>query len=138
MRALQYFDVSLHTAYARAKELALAQHAVPLLTAGSIRTEARAGGRCVYRYRYDAGGKRVTEYLGAAADAATTAKLEQAKQEMDEQAVIVDYCRMQAGFACTNSRCMRCAPAPTIPGARRMCCRRRCWRRCLCRRLTFC
>ena len=93
MLSLHYFDVSLHTAYAQAKELALAQHAVPLLTAGSIRTEARAGGRFVYRYRYDAGGKRVTEYLGAASEPATAAKLEQAKQEMDEQAAITDYCR---------------------------------------------
>ena len=95
MLSLHYFDVSLHTAYAQAKELALAQHAVPLLTAGSIRTEARAGGRFVYRYRYryDASGKRVTEYLGAAADAATAVKLEQAQQEMDEQALIADYCR---------------------------------------------
>jgi hypothetical protein len=90
---LHYFDVSLHTAYAQAKELALAQQAVPLLTAGSIRTEPRAGGRFVYRYRYDAAGKRVTEYLGAATEPATTAKLEQARQEMDEQAVIADYCR---------------------------------------------
>lgn len=90
---MKYFDISLHTAYAQAKELALAQHAVPLLTAGSIRTEGRGGGQFVYRYRYDAGGKRVTEYLGAASDDATVAKLAQAKQEMDEQAVIADYCR---------------------------------------------
>ena len=93
MISLKYFDVSLHTAYAQAKELALAQRAVPLLTAGSIQTEERSGGRFVYRYRYDAAGKRVTEYLGAASAAATTAKLDQAKQEMDEQAVIADYCR---------------------------------------------
>ena len=66
---------------------------MPLLTAGSIQTEARSGGRFVYRYRYDAGGKRVTEYLGAASYTATMAKLEQVKQEMDEQAVIADYCR---------------------------------------------
>ncbi len=93
MISLNYFDVSLHTAYAQAKELALAQHAVPLLTAGSIQTEVRSGGRFVYRYRYDASGKRVTEYLGAASDAATIAKLDQVKLEMDEQATIADYCR---------------------------------------------
>ena len=93
MISLKYFDVSLHTAYAQAKQLALAQRAVPLLTAGSIQTEARAGGRFVYRYRYDAGGKRAAEYLGAASEAATTAKVEAARQEMDELAVIADYSR---------------------------------------------
>lgn len=93
MISLNYFDLSLHTAYAQAKELALAQRAVPLLTAGSLQTEQRAGGRFVYRYRYDARGKRVTEYLGAVADAATAAKLAQAEQEIDEQAAIADYCR---------------------------------------------
>lgn len=85
--------MSLHTAYAQAKELALSQHAVPLLTAGSVRTEPRAGGQFVYRYRYDANGKRVTEYLGAASDDATAAKLVQARQEIDEQATIADYCQ---------------------------------------------
>ena len=93
MIKLKFFDISLHTAYAQAKELALAQAAVPLLTAGSIQTEERAGGLFVYRYRYDAGGKRVTGYLGAASAAATAAKLEQARQEMGEQAVIADYSR---------------------------------------------
>lgn len=58
---------------------------VPLLTAGSIQTETRSGGRFVYRYRYDAGGKRVTEYLGAAPDPATLAKSDQLKQEMDSK-----------------------------------------------------
>jgi len=91
--SLNYFDVSLHTAYVQAKELALAQRAVPLLTAGSIQTEQRSGGQFVYRYRYNANGKRITEYLGAASEAATVAKLEQARQEMDEQAVIADYSR---------------------------------------------
>ena len=93
MIKLKYFDVSLHTAYAQAKELALAQQAVPLLTAGSIQTEKRAGGQFVYRYRYDAGGKRVTEYLGAVSDAATAARLATAQQEIDDQAVIADYSR---------------------------------------------
>lgn len=93
MIKIKYFDVSLHTAYAQAKELALAQHMVPLLTAGSIQTEERAGGRFVYRYRYDAGGKRVTEYIGSASEPATAAKLERVTQEMDEQAAIADYSR---------------------------------------------
>jgi hypothetical protein len=43
--SLNYFDLSLHTAYAQAKELALAQRSVPLLTAGSLQTEQRAGGQ---------------------------------------------------------------------------------------------
>lgn len=93
MIPLNYFDVSLHTAYAQAKELALAQRAVPLLTAGSIQFERRSGGEFVYRYRYDASGKRVTEYLGAVSDDATAAKLAQAKQEIDDQAAIADYSR---------------------------------------------
>lgn len=93
MIPLNYFDLSLHTAYAQAKELALAQRSVPLLTAGSLQTEQRAGGRFVYRYRYDARGKRVAEYLGAAAEATTAEKVEAAKQEMEEQARIADYCR---------------------------------------------
>lgn len=93
MILLNYFDVSLHTAYAQAKELALAQGSVPLLTAGSLQTESRAGGRFVYRYRYDARGKRVAEYLGAAAEVATAEKVEAAKQEMAEQARIADYSR---------------------------------------------
>jgi hypothetical protein len=91
--SLNYFDVSLHTAYAQAKELALAQHSVPLLTAGSIQTEQRAGGQFVYRYRYNAAGKRVTEYLGPASDTATAERVEAAKQEIADQARIADYSR---------------------------------------------
>jgi len=91
--SLKFFDVSLHTAYAQAKELALAQRAVPLLTAGSIQTETRAGGRFVYRYRYDVNGKRVVEYLGAESDAATGKRVEAARLEMAEQAAISDYSR---------------------------------------------
>ena len=87
------FDVSLRTVYAQAKELAAAQQAVPLLTAGSLQTEERAGGRFVYRYRYDAGGKRITEYLGAAADPGTADKVEQARAEIRDQAAIAEYSR---------------------------------------------
>ncbi len=90
---MKYFDISLHTAYAQAKELALAQRSVPLLTAGSIQFEPRAGGQFVYRYRYDARGKRVTEYLGAVSDDATAPKLARATQEIEEQARIADYSR---------------------------------------------
>ena len=71
--------------------MALAQQAVPLLTAGSLQTEQRAGGRFVYRYRYDAGGKRAAEYLGPASDAATATKVEQAKEEIQDQGAIADY-----------------------------------------------
>ena len=93
MLKINKFDVSLRTVYAQAKELALAQKAVPLLTAGSLQTEERAGGRFVYRYRYDANGKRIAEYLGPLADAATTAKVEQAKEEIRDQGTIADYSR---------------------------------------------
>ena len=97
---LKYFDVSLHTVYAQAKESALAQKSVPLLTAGSLQTEDRAGGKFVYRYRYDPLGKRITEYLGAQDDPGTTAKLEQARQEIAEQAAIAEYSRQlrKVGF----------------------------------------
>lgn len=88
---LKYFDASLHTAYAQAKELALAQQTVPLLTAGSIQTEERAGSQFVYRYRYDAAGKRVAEYLGPASDADTIAKVERAEQEIRDHDAIADY-----------------------------------------------
>jgi hypothetical protein len=90
---LKYFDLSLHTAYAQAKELALAQQPVPLLTAGSLQTEERAGARFVYRYRYEAGGKRVAEYLGPQAAPATAAKVEQATQEIKDQGEIAEYSR---------------------------------------------
>jgi hypothetical protein len=88
---LNNFDVSLRTVYAQAKELALAQKAVPLLTAGSLQTEERAGGRFVYRYRYDVSGKRIAQYLGPQSDPATAAKVEQAKEEMRDQGTIADY-----------------------------------------------
>jgi hypothetical protein len=88
---IKKFDVSLHTVYAQAKELALAQKAVPILTAGSLQTEKRAGGRFVYRYRYAASGKRTAEYLGPASDAETAAKVEQAREEIRDQAAIGEY-----------------------------------------------
>lgn len=91
MFKINKFDVSLRTVYAQAKELAAAQGEVPLLTAGSLQTEERAGGRFVYRYRYDASGKRVTAYLGAAAGAATAEKVEQAQAEIRDQAAIAEY-----------------------------------------------
>jgi YD repeat-containing protein len=90
---LRTFDVSLRTAFAQAKELARAQQVIPLLTAGSLQTEDRAGGKFVYRYRYDAAGKRVTEYIGATSDPATDEKVEQARAEISELAAISEYSR---------------------------------------------
>jgi hypothetical protein len=88
---IKKFDVSLRTVYAQAKELATAQKAVPLLTAGSLQTEQRAGGKFVYRYRYNAAGKRLAEYLGPEADATTAEKVERAKEEIGDQAAITEY-----------------------------------------------
>jgi len=88
---IKKFDVSLRTVYAQAKELALAQETAPLLTAGSLQTEERSGGRFVYRYRYGANGKRVADYLGPASDSETAAKIERAKEEISDQATITEY-----------------------------------------------
>ncbi len=93
MLKLNSLDVSFRTAYAQAKEVALAQRSVALLTAGSIQTESRAGGQFVYRYRYDAAGKRVTEYLGPASDDETQRKVNEAQQEIAEQQTISGYSR---------------------------------------------
>jgi len=91
--AVKLFDVSLRTAYAQAKELALGQEQVPLITPGSIQVESRGGGRFVYRYRYDAEGKRVAEYLGSESDEATLAKLAVASAEISDAATLSDYSR---------------------------------------------
>ena len=61
--------------------------------APSSATAKRARGQFVYRYRYDANGKRTAEYLGALSDAATTAKVEQATQEISDQGAIAEYSR---------------------------------------------
>lgn len=88
---LKTFDVSFRTAYAQAKELALTQEHVPLRTAGTVRVEERAGREFAYRYRYEASGKRVTEYLGALSDETTAARIEQARQEIKDQGTIAQY-----------------------------------------------
>ena len=90
---LKFFDVSFRTAYAQAKELALSQPAVPLLTAGTLQTEDRAGKQFTYRYRYDASGKRVTEYLGPTDHAETAVKVAIAKDEIKEGALFSEYSR---------------------------------------------
>jgi hypothetical protein len=73
------FDLSLRTTYAQAKELALAQGEVSLLTAGSIQVERRAAG------------KRVAEYLGPHSDATTKSKIERARQEIRDQETLASY-----------------------------------------------
>jgi hypothetical protein len=88
---LKKFDVSLRTAYAQGKELALAQKEVPLWTAGSVQVEKRAGGQFVYRYRYDATGKRAAEYLGPHSDERTMARVERVREEMRDQATLAAY-----------------------------------------------
>ena len=85
---LKTFDLSLRTAYAQAKEIALAQQEVPLLTAGTVQFESRAGGRFAYRYRYDATGKRITEYLGPESDEQTRIRVEQARLEIREHEIL--------------------------------------------------
>jgi hypothetical protein len=102
---LKFFDLSFRTAYAQAKELALAQRHVPLVTAGTLQTERRGGKRFVYRYRYDASGKRVTEYLGPEGDAGTAAKVERANIEIGEAAILAGYSRdlRKVGFHSTEN-----------------------------------
>ena len=90
---LRPLDLSYRTAYAQAKELALAQGAVPLVTAGSIHVEPRKGGLYVYRYRYGATGKRDVEYLGPEGAEETLLKVEQAQQEIADNALIAGYAR---------------------------------------------
>src|SRR5262245_53832916 len=90
---LRSIDLSFRTAYAQAKEIALAQDAVPLATAGSIETEERSGRRFVYRYRYDATGKRVTEYIGPHDAEDTSRKVELARAEIAESEPLARYSR---------------------------------------------
>lgn len=72
---IKRFDLSFRTAYAQAKEIAVAQSEVPLLTPGTLQTENRGNSRFVYRYRYDANGKRVAEYIGPEGTQDTVARL---------------------------------------------------------------
>ncbi len=102
---IKFFDLSFRTAYAQAKELALAQRQVPLVTAGTLQTEKRGGKRFVYRYRYDGSGKRVTEYLGAEDSADTAAKMAQANDEIRDAAILAGYSRdlRKVGFHSTEN-----------------------------------
>ena len=102
---LRFFDLSFRTAYAQAKELAMTQREVPLLSPGTLQTEERGGSNFIYRYRYDATGKRITEYLGAADDPATIAKAEQAGDEIADAATMAGYSRdlRRIGFHSTDN-----------------------------------
>lgn len=91
MLASTSLDTSFRTAYAQAKELALAQARVPLVTAGSIHVEPRKEGHYVYRYRYGSSGKRVVEYLGPVGEPETDRRIERAKEEIAEHALIAQY-----------------------------------------------
>ena len=82
---LKRFDLSFRTAYAQAKELALAQREVPLLTPGAVQTERRRGSKFVYRYRYDATGKRVAEYIGPEGDKDTAGKVAAITEEIRQE-----------------------------------------------------
>src|SRR6266545_1334230 len=79
---LKRFGLSFRTAYAQAKELALAQREVPLATPGAIQIERRGNSRFVYRYRYDAAGKRLADYLGPEGERETNARLEAVSDEI--------------------------------------------------------
>lgn len=102
---IRFFDLSFRTAYAQAKELALAQSHVSLATAGSLQTEPRGGGRFVYHYRYDASGRRVTEYLGPEGDTRTLARVEQASADIRDAAAVAGYSRdlRKVGFHSTEN-----------------------------------
>jgi hypothetical protein len=86
---LKRLDLSFRTAYAQAKELALTQHEVPLVTPGTLQVETRKGSKFVYRYRYDATGKRVAEYIGPEGD----------KDTAERVGAITDEIRAVAAFA---------------------------------------
>ena len=90
---LRQLDLSFRTAYAQAKELARAQGAIPLLTAGNVQTETRNGSRFVYRYRYDGAGKRIAEYLGPEGAAETVARMEAAQAAIRDSKTLSDYSR---------------------------------------------
>jgi hypothetical protein len=93
VRGLKRFDVSLRSVYAQAKELALAQERVPLVTPGSLQVEARGGRRFVYHYRYDPAGRRVTEYLGPEDDEATVARVAEVGAAIAEAESLAGYSR---------------------------------------------
>jgi len=88
---IQPFDLSFRTAYAQAKDLALAQATVPLATAGSIQLEKRREGRFAYRYRYDAAGRRRAEYLGPEGADDTRERVERARAEIRDADTLAGY-----------------------------------------------
>ena len=88
---LKRFDLSFRTAYAQAKELALSQQEVPMLTPGTVHVEARGNSKFAYRYRYDAAGKRVAAYLGPEGAEETAARIAWIQEEMEGAKALSDY-----------------------------------------------
>jgi len=91
--SIKRFDLSFRTAYAQAKEAALAQSSVPLLTPGSVQIEIRGGLRFAYRYRYNVGGKRLAEYLGPQGNDETVASIREAEEEIRAGSIFAQYSR---------------------------------------------
>jgi hypothetical protein len=105
MRELRLFDVSLRSAYAQAKELTRAQGQVPLVTPGSLQVELRGNHRFVYRYRGDANGRRVAEYLGPADEESTRTKVDEATAAIRDAETLAEYSRdlRRVGFYGANN-----------------------------------
>lgn len=99
---LKRFDLSFRTAYAQAKEIALTQSKVTLLTPGSIQIETRGSSKFVYRYRYDAGGKRVAQYLGPEDADETNAGLRAAQEQIQAGAIFTSTAAICAASASTE------------------------------------
>jgi hypothetical protein len=93
MQELKFHDVSIRTAYAQAKELAQSQARVPLNTPGTLQVEPRGERRFVYRYRYDAAGRRVRDYLGPEDDESTVARVAEVNAEIAEVHTLAEYSR---------------------------------------------
>jgi hypothetical protein len=108
MKQLKLYDLSLRTAYAQAKAHAQTQAQVSLSTPGSLQVEPRGGRRFVYRYRYDATGRRVRDYLGPEDDEATVAKVADVNAEIAELSTLADYSRdlRRVGFYSADNSTM--------------------------------
>jgi hypothetical protein len=87
------FDLALRTSYAQAKELALAQLAVPLTTPGSFQFQTHRGTRFIYRYRYDIAGRRIGESLGPESSPETADKVRAAKAEIRDAETLAQASR---------------------------------------------
>ena len=105
METFDRFDLSFRTAYSQAKELAMAEAKVPLSTPGTVQLEVRSGRQFYYRYYYDPSGKRRSEYLGAANDPATMARIETLQAEIVDYAQLIQYSHdlRKIGFYCADN-----------------------------------